>query len=90
MVTQALVHLSNHQGTKNEIFQKVSDIYGVSLENPENSLCKTLNQALSKFFTKTSPQVYALNPSNVDFINFQLGKNPSMKQMIIFTMLKMD
>lgn len=90
MIAKALLMLPDQQGTKSEIFAKISEVYNVSLTNPESGICKTLNQSLSKYFNKTSLPGYALNLTDIDFSSFELGRDPCMKKMIIAVLLKMQ
>jgi hypothetical protein len=89
MITKALSSIPGAKGTKNEIFNKVSEIFSVSLDNTESPIYKSLSQALSKHFGKDSLPEYALNTEDACFASFQIGKNPAMKQMLIAVLLQM-
>lgn len=86
MITKALADLPDQRGTKKEIFTRIERIYDINLAKTQSTY-KTLEQFLSKYFSKT-PQEYQLNPS-ADFSRFSVGANPGMKQMLISCMLKM-
>jgi hypothetical protein len=55
MITEALILLPGNKGTKQEIFNKISELFNLNLENQESANYKTLNQALSKSFGKNAP-----------------------------------
>jgi hypothetical protein len=44
MIEKALQELPGNKGTKAEIFSKISDIFKVSLDNPEAPMVRTLSQ----------------------------------------------
>ena len=94
MIQNAIRNLPGQRGTKSEIFDKISDLYGLSLQNQENSvLFKTLSQFLSKYFGKTVSKEYALNTEDRDFEAFQASCDGqqllSMKFMIISSLLSL-
>ena len=86
MIIKALMDLPLQRGTKKDIFNRIERIYELKLHK-NSSTYKTLEQSLSKYFTKT-PQEYQLYP-NADMSRFVLGNNPGMKQMLIFCLMKM-
>lgn len=52
MIAKALNDLPNQRGTKKEIFAKIEQIYNIELKK-NDSIYKTLEQALCKFFYKS-------------------------------------
>lgn len=86
MLVRALRQLPNFKGTKSEVFKQVKAIY--ELEITKNStLHNTLEQALCKHFHKIPCEIM-LNKAQ-DFTQFVIGKNPTMKDMIIASLLKL-
>jgi predicted Rossmann-fold nucleotide-binding protein len=43
MITEALILLPGNTGTKQEIFNKISEVFNLNLENQESANYKTLN-----------------------------------------------
>ena len=71
MIKRVLQMLPENQGTKTEIFAKISETYGISILSEDNAaICKTLTQCLSKYYGKMAPQEYALNVSDVDYSSY--------------------
>lgn len=64
-------------------------MYGANLDNPESAITKTLGQSLSKYFGRTAPPSFQLNTKDGDYEKFEIGRNPSMKVMIVAAMMQM-